>query len=153
MQIPSTRAEARRLGARHYFTGKPCLNGHIARRFTSQGSCETCEAERTRQWRETPANREKVRANNRRRDPKLRARYNAWRVQQKRLRTPTWADREALKFFEECRPAGCHTDHIIPLLGKQVSGLHIAENLQWVPDDFNLRKRNDFAPVSEASGG
>jgi hypothetical protein len=59
-------------------------------------------------------------------------------------RTPVWADREAIKFFYECCPAGCHVDHIIPLQGKFVSGLHVAENLQWLPDVENLRKGNKF---------
>ena len=57
-------------------------------------------------------------------------------------RTPEWADQEAIKFFYECCPAGCHVDHIFPLRGKVVSGLHIAENLQWLPEVENLRKGN-----------
>ena len=30
-------------------------------------------------------------------------------------RIPPWADLDAIKFFYECCPAGCHVDHIIPL--------------------------------------
>ena len=57
---------------------------------------------------------------------------------------PAWADREAIKFFYECRPAGCHVDHIIPLQGKNISGLHVAENLQWLPATDNLQKSNKW---------
>lgn len=38
-----------------------------------------------------------------------------------------------------------HVDHVIPLKGKQVSGLHIWNNLQVIPAIENLRKTNSFA--------
>lgn len=41
MSIPTTRAEAKATGAKHYFTGKPCKHGHIALRET-KGSCVEC---------------------------------------------------------------------------------------------------------------
>src|SRR5690554_5382565 len=41
--LPSTPAEARRIGAKRYFTGKPCKHGHVAERFTSDQSCCACK--------------------------------------------------------------------------------------------------------------
>jgi len=41
MSIPTTRAEAKATGAKHYFTGKPCKHGHIALRET-KGACVEC---------------------------------------------------------------------------------------------------------------
>lgn len=44
MQVewPSSRAEAMRLGINRYFTGVRCVNGHVALRYTSTGSCCDC---------------------------------------------------------------------------------------------------------------
>lgn len=39
--LPKTRQEARRLGAKRYFTGVPCKHGHVAPRLLSNG-CTAC---------------------------------------------------------------------------------------------------------------
>ncbi len=44
------RTAAKAAGERHYETGKPCKNGHIAKRYTSSGICVVCDAERHAKW-------------------------------------------------------------------------------------------------------
>lgn len=56
--------------------------------------------------------------------------------------TPKWADLKAIEQFYINCPKGYHVDHIIPLQGKNVRGLHVLENLQYLPALENIRKGN-----------
>lgn len=59
-------------------------------------------------------------------------------------RTPQWADLRAISAFYAHCPDGFHVDHVIPLRGKTVSGLHVLANLQYLPAAENLMKGNHF---------
>ena len=66
-----------------------------------------------------------------------------------RKQCPVWADRNAIKTIyararEMTQKTGIqyHVDHIIPLNGDLVSGLHVAENLQIITSYENQRKGN-----------
>lgn len=62
-------------------------------------------------------------------------------------RTPNWVDLTAIrKFYNDC-PEGYHVDHIIPLRGKYVSGLHTLANLQYLSIEDNLLKGNKYMVV------
>lgn len=55
-----------------------------------------------------------------------------------------WANIEAIKNIYKNCPEGFHVDHIIPLKGKYVSGLHVETNLQYLPIYENLSKGNKW---------
>lgn len=70
--------------------------------------------------------------------------YQAGMRAKKLDRTPPWASIDKIKeIFKNC-PEGYHVDHIIPLQGELVSGLHVETNLQYLPAKENLQKQNKF---------
>lgn len=214
-----TRQEAIALGLDRYFTGKPCVNGHVSERNTKKRQCYACGREMAQRKKkaETPAQRErrlrylgaynekrreyvravsKVRYQIRRKEilrqkkqygeynravisKKARERYaknhavelkkkqlyrqknkgliaalNTQRKRYIKLRTPKWVGSEEKWLMKEAydlaalrtRVTGFswHVDHIIPLQGKLVSGLHVPTNLQVIPGVANIRKRNNY---------
>jgi hypothetical protein len=77
-----TRSEAKALGLKRYFTGKPCKHGHVSERLVSDWVCTECHSEKRRNWR--AANHEKCRERSRkwkRNNPeKCREHGRKWRA-------------------------------------------------------------------------
>ena len=161
-----SRQKALQEGEQHYFTGKPCRNGHVDKRNTSDAVCMSCAKEKTTKWNKL--NREKYLAgrliSNSKKRHKNQMYAKQWREKypekhrehiatyraSKFKRTPTWANYEDIKMFYavaevlSCGGVLFHVDHIIPLNGKKVSGFHVENNLQVLPWHKNLQKSNSF---------
>lgn len=81
---------------------------------------------------------------------------NAMRRKAVKRATPPWADKDAIRaIYEECarlRREGhdVHVDHIMPLRGVNMSGLHVHWNLQILPAKENLSKGNRVQFAAEA---
>jgi len=51
--LPKTKALARAVGAKLYFTGSPCSRGHIVPRYASIGQCVRCRSDKSRALKKT----------------------------------------------------------------------------------------------------
>lgn len=63
--------------------------------------------------------------------------------------TPAWADLEAIREIYKTATLlglGFHVDHIVPLQGKMVCGLHCEANLRIIPATVNISKHNRLWP-------
>jgi hypothetical protein len=99
-------------------------------------------------------NKEKIKANvskwqkaNRSRCTENGARYDASKIQA----TPKWANIERIKCYYSVASMlnreGLEVwtvDHIVPLRGKKVCGLHVENNLRVITKSENSSKRNHF---------
>jgi hypothetical protein len=89
-------------------------------------------AERERRWR----------ANNR---GKFNAKCAAVRASRRKA-APPWLSKEhktAIRLvYSVASVLGAHVDHIVPLAGENVSGLHVPWNLQILPPIENMKKGN-----------
>ncbi len=106
----------------------------------------------TKAWRAANAERVKaVAAARKKAKAGLVNATNMRRYAAKLHRTPFWADHakiaRAYELAQEYRDKGidCEVDHIIPLQGENVSGLHVHTNLQIIATHSNRSKSNRFS--------
>lgn len=113
------------------------------------------QAEAVKAWRESNPKRTAAMYRdwaNRNRD-KVNAKWMA-RDAAKKSRTPSWLNVDEHWMIEQAYDIAAkrakaqgipyHVDHIVPLQGKTVSGLHVPWNLQVIPAKLNQQKSNRF---------
>ena len=82
-----------------------------------------------------------------------RAAYEGKRRAAELQRTPAWdpdahliiAKYQLAAMLTQASGIPHHVDHIIPLQGRNVSGLHVFSNLRVIPGSDNVKKSNKFA--------
>ena len=164
-----SRSEALAAGAARYFTGVPCKHGHIAERYVASKTCCDCangaanavKAKNRQKYVQSSvawgrANPAKMLEYQQRKNAKNPAQRNLWTASYRSAkvsRMPRWlVDVDLLEMesiYAYCaalRRSGLdyHVDHIVPLRGQTVSGLHVPWNLQVIPGRENVRKGNAF---------
>ncbi len=106
-----------------------------------------------RKRRYVEANRDKVNARTKAWElahPDLCAAKSARYQASKKRRCPAWANHDAINLvyiaahFRRALGEDVEVDHIIPLQGRKVSGLHVHTNLQIIPRLDNKVKSNRF---------
>lgn len=116
-----------------------------AKTFGLAGECKSCK--NTRRRKDYADNTDKYSnyyKNYKRKNPEKYREYTAKYAAKKKERIPAWADLDKIKDFYNNCPEGYEVDHIIPLQGEKVSGLHIVTNLQYLAPSNNRSKGNKF---------
>lgn len=145
-----------------YFTGLPCKHGHIDIRYTKDGKCAECSRVNAKAMyykhngkeKQKTAERNKVKAKWRQKNKGAVNSWTAKRYLAKLNRTPRWLTNEQLNEIEEFYkmakelegvfPWKQHVDHIVPLKGTKVNGLHVPWNLQILSAKANIQKGNRY---------
>jgi hypothetical protein len=163
------RADAQAKGLPRYYTGIACKHGHLAERYTANKTCCECAnaiANKTKskdraKYRATTAtwqreNPQRTAQYQRNQNAKRPGKRNLWTMNYrtaKATRMPKWLNAGELFEMESVytycsalRKIGLdyHVDHVVPLRGKSISGLHVPWNLQVLPGRENMSKGNTF---------
>jgi len=161
--LPKTRQEARDLGSKAYFTGLLCKQGHISKRWTVTGNCSDCQRSRSIEWaknnpeknlayRKSEERRISTNASSKKHYQKNKSYYIAKEAKKRALKllaTTAWGQEGINVFYADAKKLEAmnpgikyHVDHIVPLVGKDVCGLHNHFNLQILTEIENKRKGN-----------
>ena len=123
----------------HYKFCKPLCNYRSHRENNKEKVLETERKSRANNKDKVKARRDKARVENK----ELFNFYTARRRARKKNATIDGYDIELKTIYKNC-PEGYEVDHIVPLQGKDVRGLHVPWNLQYLTPEENRKKSNKF---------
>jgi hypothetical protein len=168
MQKNIFKAIAKAKGLYKFFDGIPCKNGHLSERYTRNSGCVQCLcppkkakksveeikenlAKYKKQYAITHAERKrKLTKEWALKNPEkalLNAKISQANRRARKLKaTPKWANKSKIREIYSNCPVGSDVDHIIPLAGKLVCGLHVENNLQYLDRKENKLKAASFIP-------
>jgi len=122
-----------------------CIKDLVEKADNYHNKCKSCWSEKSKVYYENNKDacneRSKAHYEQNREYYRIRNRARNSRVKQA---TPKWADLSKIKEIYSKRPLGYHVDHIIPLKGENVCGLHVHYNLQYLKAIDNLKKGNSI---------
>jgi hypothetical protein len=160
------RKDAIAFGLSHYETGRKCKYGHVAKRRVSDRKCMACELSNKQKNPPTKEYKQvqyiKHRDNILKQKKEYRQKNHGQIIalataRKKRIKNqiPKWLTKEDLWVIKEIYLLAAirtkmfgyswHVDHIVPIKGTHVCGLHTPKNLQVIPWIDNIRKRNSYA--------
>lgn len=125
---------------------KSCVNKYLQDK-RSQGLCKANRVKANAcNRRYYVANKDKLRAKSSSYQRENRAKYNSYEAKRRArllLATVEWSCEEAINLiYEEAKLLGMEVDHIVPLQGRDVCGLHCEDNLQLLTPTENRVKGN-----------
>ncbi len=125
-------------------------------RYRSLSSmCKKCKNNKNAEYRASPQGKDVIRTYRQSPEGKARAkRESALRKRRNRKATPKWLTKEqkqqivdTYELMRDCRTItgeDYHVDHIVPLRGENICGLHVPWNLQVLPAYVNINKSNQY---------
>lgn len=106
--------------------------------------CKPCGAAYTREWNErNPGKNRKAVLEWHKKHRDKGAKRSGKRRADKRQAVPIWFEADAVaNVYKKAQEFGFQVDHIVPLKGKTVCGLHCWANLQLLDGSLNASKNN-----------
>ncbi len=106
-----------------------CINNHDTFIYgRTNRKCNKCHAENEKEYRK--------------KHPGLIKAASIKQQTNRNVRIVAWTDWDNIDKFYDNMPNGMTGDHIIPLQGDGIAGLHVSWNLQYLPPHDNFSKHN-----------